>query len=662
MKGTVFQKWTNLVIAGLVVLSPAAGVTVTNTNDTGAGSLRDVILNAAPGDTIDFSLPSLPATIFLQSGDLFINKNLTITGPGASVLSIDATNSVNSARVFTVQSGIVSISGLTITHGGGGPDDNGGGVFNAGTLTLSNCIISNNSVKSAGTGGGGIFNAAGGDLKLELCTVFGNSTGNQAAITGGGIRNSNSAKLTLINSTVSSNSAPIGGGIWNDGDLTIDRSTISGNSAGVGISTPATLEGGGIYNSASSTGTIVNSTIANNHAKDNGGGIANDGTLHIAFSTFAGNSAQNGAGAIRAANNPLTLKSSILANSGPNGNCAFSSGALVSTGDNLSDDNSCTTVFTQTGDINNTSAGLRPAGLQNNGGPTSTIGLIGSSAAINHIPVASCTDSGGIPLGLDQRGIGRPQGAQCDIGAYESNPPTITGFNPASGAIGPSVTITGTNFLPVNMVTFNGTNTSFAVNSGTLITAMVPPGATSGPIAVTSPEGTAISATTFTVTGTAAPTITGFSPTSGKAGTSVTITGTNLNGATAVAFNGVQATFKMQGQKIVATVPLGATTGKIQVTTPSGTVISAATFTVIATPAITDFTPTSGEVGTQVTINGSSLTGVTAVTFGNKSATFTIVSDLKITATVPDHARSGPISVTAPGGTATSAASFTVTK
>jgi hypothetical protein len=125
--------------------------------------------------------------------------------------------------------------------------------------------------------------------------------------------------------------------------------------------------------------------------------------------------------------------------------------------------------------------------------------------------------------------------------------------------------------------------TTYVVNSATQITATVPVGATTGPLHVTTTGGgPANSATDFTVV--AGPTITSFTPTSGPVGTSVTITGTNLTGVTAVKFNGVTATFTTStATSVTATVPTGATTGKITVTTPGGTATSATNFTVPTT-------------------------------------------------------------------------------
>jgi len=163
--------------------------------------------------------------------------------------------------------------------------------------------------------------------------------------------------------------------------------------------------------------------------------------------------------------------------------------------------------------------------------------------------------------------------------------PTISSFSPTSGPVGTSVTIHGNNFSgpDVTSVSFNGTSATFTIDNAQRITATVPAGATTGPIAVTSLDGTATSSTNFTVTGAGAPTITSFNPTSGPVGTSVRINGTNFTGATAVSFDNVNApgfTVNGAGTRITVAVPTGATTGPIRVTTPSGTATSSTNFTV----------------------------------------------------------------------------------
>jgi hypothetical protein len=163
---------------------------------------------------------------------------------------------------------------------------------------------------------------------------------------------------------------------------------------------------------------------------------------------------------------------------------------------------------------------------------------------------------------------------------------------------------------------------------------------------------------------TPAPAVASFSPTSGASGASVTITGTNLTGATGVTFGSKAASsFSVTSStQITAVVATGSTTGKISVTTAGGTATSSGSFTVLSAPTLSSFNPASGPVGTSVVITGAGFTGATGVTFNSKAAgSFTVNSDTQITATVASGTTGGKIVVTTPLGTATSAASFTVT-
>src|SRR5581483_6164269 len=134
------------------------------------------------------------------------------------------------------------------------------------------------------------------------------------------------------------------------------------------------------------------------------------------------------------------------------------------------------------------------------------------------------------------------------------------------------------------------------------------------------------------------PSIATFAPTSGPVGTAVTLNGSGFLGTSSVKFNGTPAGYTVNSDtKITTTVPGGATSGKISVTNSLGTAVSSQAFSVVKPqpPKITSFTPTSGHTGTLVTINGSSFTGATSVKLGSTSASFTVVSSSKITATVP---------------------------
>src|SRR5207249_4549577 len=203
----------------------AATLTVSSTADDGtAGTLRSVLAGAADGDTIEFSVAG---TITLISGELLVDKNVAIMGPGAANLAVDG----NAAgRVFHIGSGkIVAISDLTITNGNAwGPgfwDPVGGGIYNDhATLTVSRCTLSGN---SASSDGGGIYNAGvegNATLTLSASTLSGNS----ASHDGGGIYNDargGSATLTISASTLSANSASeFGGGIYNDSKGALPRS------------------------------------------------------------------------------------------------------------------------------------------------------------------------------------------------------------------------------------------------------------------------------------------------------------------------------------------------------------------------------------------------------------------------------------------------------
>jgi len=146
----------------------------------------------------------------------------------------------------------------------------------------------------------------------------------------------------------------------------------------------------------------------------------------------------------------------------------------------------------------------------------------------------------------------------------------------------------------------------------------------------------------------------------GKASATIQFLGQGFTGTTAVSFNGVPATFTVVSDTfLTAKVPTGATSGKVTVKTPSGTLTSSQVFKVV--PVITSFTPSSGSIGAKVTITGSGFGGATKVTFGGAAATnYTVNSGTQITAFVPNAGKTGSIAVTTPGGTA-GKGTFTVT-
>ncbi len=227
-----------------------------------------------------------------------------------------------------------------------------------------------------------------------------------------------------------------------------------------------------------------------------------------------------------------------------------------------------------------------------------------------------------------------------------------------SAKVGKTVEILGQGFTGTTAVSFNGVNATFNNISDTYMTATVPSGALTGTVTLTTFTSTMKSDRAFLVT----PQIKSFTPASGTVGTSVTITGVSLTQATKVTIGGKAASFTVNSDtQVTATVPAGAKTGqKITITTAGGTATSPTAFTVV--PSITGFSPSSGPAGTSVAISGNSLTGTTKVAFGGVAATsFQVIKDTEVDALVPAGAVTGPIAVTTPGGTATSATNFTVT-
>ena len=421
-KGHLLRYWrfyVGSVITALLLSAtdtPAATITVTNGNDSGLGSLRRAINFASPGDTINFA-PSVTA-VDLTSGELVINKNLTITGPGANQLTVQRSTNGLDFRIFhvTPSSVTVSISGLTVSNGSvSGGDGDGGGVRSAGVLTLTDSVISNNHAAGAeflGGNGGGVLNE-NGTMTITRCTISNNSaqystgsSGDCPGGSGGGILNESGGSLTISNSTISDNSFNVsdsfgicvasggGGGVRNVGSMTITNCTISGNSA----------SGNGFF--------FVN-----------GGGISNNGSLQITSSTISYNSAFNSAsaqfvafgGGIFGSGSTATDSSIIALNTAPDGPDFFSflpEQGLQSMGYNIIGNNDEATIFSQpTDQIGTPAAPIDPllGPLADNGGPTFTHALHPGSPAINRGDPAAPPQ--------DQRGYGRV--GVPDVGAFE---------------------------------------------------------------------------------------------------------------------------------------------------------------------------------------------------------------------------------------------------
>ena len=227
---------------------------VTNTDDSGAGSLRQALADACAGATVNFNL-TYPATITLTSGQaLTLTRDMTIAGPGAAKLAISGGGAT---RCFVVDSGVnATIDGLTIRNGQALGADGGAGILNSGILTVTGASFISNTAER----GGGVYN---------------------------------SGALNVAGSSFISNTASTGGGVYNSGFLTVTGSSF--------ISNTAEQEAGGLYNADGGyTVWVENCTFAANRATQYGAGLVNEwsDTAVVRNSTFVGNSTKQGAGII----------------------------------------------------------------------------------------------------------------------------------------------------------------------------------------------------------------------------------------------------------------------------------------------------------------------------------------------------------------------------
>jgi hypothetical protein len=291
---------------------------------------------------------------------------------------------------------------------GGGTEGNGGCVFNGASLYITNCTFLNN-YAAGGTGrfssqpgnGGAIYN-------LSNAIIWGATFDRNSAVGGSGFHSFNAAEETA-------GASGNGGGIYSKGIVAMVNCTLLQNMA---------LGGDGV------SGLFF---LQTDGGAGNGGAVClNGGTFAGTNLTFAGNAAKGGLGGTSYTNQPAkdgpgsggaiyvsagvaaTVANTILANSlsGSNG-----FGALTDGGHNIGSDASCN--FSSANSLNNTDPKLGPFG--NYGGPTATIPLLSGSSAIDSGDSAACP-------AVDQRGISRPYGAGCDIGAFESAPPyTVNG-------------------------------------------------------------------------------------------------------------------------------------------------------------------------------------------------------------------------------------------
>jgi hypothetical protein len=350
--------------ASLAVLgtSPAAATTVSD-----EATFRAAWTNAAETQidlAADITLSDCPLGAPARNS----STALTLNGNGHTITQTCAGLSV----LTKAGSGSPTLNDVTITGGDSGSF--GGGINGSGPLTLINSTV----------------------------------TGNHATASGGAI--SLVGSLTLTNSTISNNTAgAAGGGVLVNGAVTATGSTFTGNSSTTG--------GGGIRANPGPV-TLTNSTVSGNTDPGGGGGVTVDNaTLTIVYSTIVQNSSTFGAN-LAPSTSLVAFGSVVALPAGGATNCGFLGGSpsTTSNGFNFSDDASCS--FTAATDTQN---GGDPGlgALANNGGPTQTRLPQPGSPLIDAIPTGSCQDDGASGITTDQRGVSRPQGSGCDIGAVE---------------------------------------------------------------------------------------------------------------------------------------------------------------------------------------------------------------------------------------------------
>ena len=333
---------------------------VTSVNDSGVGSLRQVILSASPGDTIVFSpTPFNTALTITLNSEIEISKSLRIDGAVGGVFTPTLSGN-DTNRIFLIDPGVnVALNKLKFVNGNDGDCDicNGGAIHNEGTLSITNSLFVSNT--SDYSNGGALFN--GGTLTIAagsfqnnavawggggavantgqatvLSTTFTNNSAENAD--GGAIHNEYSGTMTLLNNTLTGNrSLDKGGGLYNDGTANIISSTFNANRTTFGgaiqnwddgtllITSSLFLSntahsGGGIYNQVG-TLRLISSTLTGNQASGEGfdlgdsyggGGIYSDGTVYVASSRFASNCTAYGAGGGIANINLISIEGSTF--------------------------------------------------------------------------------------------------------------------------------------------------------------------------------------------------------------------------------------------------------------------------------------------------------------------------------------------------------------
>lgn len=466
-------------------------------------ALSNVVLTESAGAaTASCSVSSLISAI--SAANVTPGGGTVGLATGCTYTLTQANNSTDGGTGLPVITGAVTIqgNGATIARSAasGTPAFRLLDVASSGTLTLSALTVSNGLANNGAQGGGGIYSH--GKLSVTGSTFTGNSSPATTGTSGGAI--DSSGTLTVATSTFSGNSAQEGGAVFNQNAATINTSTFTNNTALI-------YGGGALLNAAGSetvtgdtfvgntgpgggavdndtTLNVNDSTFYNNTGGGNGGGaIENFGTTTLTASTFSGNSSPYGANIYNYTGFTLSMEMDIVANGHVGNNCGGQA-PIKDLGWNIDTGSSC--GFGATGSMSNTQPNLDA--LASNGGPTQTMALPSGSPALNVIPPSTPGCSGT----TDQRGVSRPQGTGCDVGAYEL---TVTTGDTQPPTVPTGLTVTSDTASSVSL-SWKASSDNVGVTGYTIYRNGTKVGTTGGPAAVTFTDVTVAPSTGYTYT------------------------------------------------------------------------------------------------------------------------------------------------------------------
>ncbi|MGA3146517.1 MAG: IPT/TIG domain-containing protein [Acidimicrobiales bacterium] len=616
MKAGRRPPWPGIAVTGVCLLS---GLSLAAGPATAGAAPSKLYAGAHASGAADCSSAANACTLARALGDVAAGGTVELVTPGHEGTA--STYYSPGSSGFSIATSLTSATSPVMIEPASGvqtPILDGGGkhpvlkVGNAMHLAISGLVIQNG-FSDASSSGGGITD----DARAVVTVTDSILSDNYGPQDGGAVQNGSGGTVTATDSTFADNSACLGGAISNgyrgSGTTTVTRSTFSGNRA--------FCEGGAIANGDDGTGalTITASTFSGNGAPE-GAAIENgdggSGRLSVTASTFSGNTASSGGATIDNGDgggrgSTLAAGADILA-----GSCRQVSGTWTDLGENVASSPSC--LKAGKGDVATAKLAGLLGPLADNGGPTETMALLPGNPANGLIPEPT---SGLCPVAADQTGRPGPAGAPCNAGSLQLHP-VISSVTFSGTAVTPTVTVTGAGFgsqanigAPTPASICSGRSSTGDDYAGNLYLYewIGKWGAGEGPPAACDYYGLLISqysATriiftlgsdyptygklklgdlfTMRVLGAAlsggiapAPVITGFSPASGRVGTTVTIRGSGLAHASEVTVNGVKAPITDDtAGTIKVRVPKGATSGRIQVTAARVTVASATAFDV----------------------------------------------------------------------------------